>query len=378
MKKIVIITTVSMSLSTLIKGQPRFLSNYFDINLVCSPSSSNDDISKFEGVHLESIEMSRQITILKDLKSLFKLLIFLYKTKPDMVYTFTPKAGLLGMLASFILRVPNRIHNVVGMPLMEAKGLKKRLLRLIEKITYSLSTNLLCNSFGLKKYMETNLTNRNVKVIAKGSINGVDGDFFLNNKTNEEQNKIRKKLEIDEDDVVLTFVGRIVKDKGINELIEAFISLKKYHTKIKLLLVGDYEEHLNPIKKENFDLINSDKDIIFVGFKNDIREYLSISDMFILPSYREGLPNSLIEAGSFGIPLIASDINGCNEIIIPSKTGILVKKKDKLSLEKGIDLLLKDKKLYNNIKSSVREITLNRYSQKYFLNELKETLESTF
>lgn len=126
---------------------------------------------------------------------------------------------------------------------------------------------------------------------------------------------------------MITFVGRIVKDKGINELVESFVNIEKKHKNIKLLLVGDYEEHLNPIKKENKKLIDSLDSIITVGFQSDIRAFLSITDLFVLPSYREGLPNSLIEAGSFGIPLLATNINGCNEIIEENITGILVEKK---------------------------------------------------
>lgn len=370
MKKIIIITTVPMSLATLVRGQAKYLSKEYHIKLVSSYSDINNEISKFEGVELKSINMTRQITPIEDLKSLYKIYKYIKKENPDIVYSFTPKAGLLGMIASFFARVPARIHNIVGMPLMEANGKKRILLEFVEKVTYSFATRLFCNSFGLKKFINKNLTRKEVKVIAQGSINGVDIEFFKNIKTKEEQNDIRAKYNILKDDFVITFVGRIVKDKGINELIESFIELKKKHDNIRLLLVGDYEEHLNPIKLKNKNFIDKLDSIITVGFQNDIREFLSISDLFTLPSYREGLPNSLIEAGSFGIPLLATDINGCNEIIEEGITGILVDKKNNKSLEDGIEKLLNDKDLYNKIKLQVRNRIIKKYEQSYFWGEL--------
>ena len=375
MKKIIIVSTVPLSLATLVKGQAKYLSKYFDVKLVTSHSDLNSDISEYEGVELKSINMTRQITIIKDFKALFELFLYFLKEKPDIVYSFTPKAGLLSMIASFFVRVPIRIHNVVGMPLMEAKGKKKTLLKFIEKLTYFFSTKLLCNSFGLKEYMQGNLTNKEVTVVAQGSINGVDTSFFKNTKTKDEQNQIRDNLKIQEDDFVITFVGRIVKDKGINELVESFVYLSKKYDNLKLLLVGDYEESLNPIKSENKERIDSDDSIITMGFQKDIRKFLSISDLFILPSYREGLPNSLIEAGSFGVPLLASDINGCNEIIQENETGILVEKKSVESLTEGIVKLIEDKELYYKIKSNIRNEMIKKYDQEYFWKELKNEFE---
>lgn len=377
MKKLIIITTVPMSLATLVKGQAKYLSSYFDVKLVTSFSEKNQEISKDEGVELKSIDMTRQITIIKDLRALIELYKYFKNQKPDIVYTFTPKAGLLGMMASFLSRVPVRIHNIVGMPLMEATGKKFILLKFIERLTYFFSTNLFCNSFGLKKFINENLTKKDVKVIAQGSINGVDTEFFKNTKTLDEKELIRDKFKIDKKDFVITFVGRIVKDKGINELIEAFINLSKKYNNLKLLLVGDYEEHLNPIKNENKILIDSLDSIITVGFQNDIRDFLSITDLFVLPSYREGLPNSLIEAGSFGIPLLATNINGCNEIIDDCITGILVEKKSAKKLEEAIDKLLEDKELYNSIKLKVRDRIIEKYEQKYFWNELKNEIKKS-
>lgn len=371
MKKILILATVPMSLTTLLKGQAKYLSGFYEVKLITSNSYINSRIAEFEGVEVKAIDMSRKITPLQDLRALYRLYRFILNENPDIVYTFTPKAGLLGMMASFLSRVPVRIHNVVGLPLMEASGKKFILLKFIERLTYFFSTNIFCNSFGLKEYINSNLTSLPITVIGQGSINGVDTEYFKNKYNKEEGLKIRGKYNILKDDFVITFIGRIVKDKGINELVESFINLVKKYPNLKLLLVGDYEEDLNPIDKKNKKFIDELDSIIAIGFKNDIREFLAITDLFTLPSYREGLPNSLIEAGSFGIPLLATDINGCNEIIENNETGILVKKKDAKSLKDGIEKLIVDKKLYSYIRDNVRDRIIKKYDQNYFWKELK-------
>ena len=376
MKKLVILTTVPLSLATLIKGQPKYLSQFFDITLISSSDRVISDIEAYEGVKVHTIDMTREITPFQDLKALFKIFVYLSQNRPDIIYSFTPKAGLLGMIASYFARVPVRVHNIVGMPLIEASGNKKRLLKIIEKITYFFSTNLFCNSYGLKEYIQKNLTKKNVKVVGNGSINGIDMELFRDTFTQTQKDELRDSLNIQKDDFVLLFVGRVVKDKGINELIQAFSILDKKYNNLKLLIVGDFEEHLNPIESKSIEIMRSNQNIIQVGFQKDVRPYLGVSSLFVLPSYREGLPNSLLEAGSFGIPLLATDINGCNEVIRDRENGILIKPKSVESLVDGISLLVENKQLYNRIKKSVRESIEDRYSQIFFWESLKNELES--
>jgi len=375
-KKLVILTTVPLSLATLIKGQPKYLSQFFDITLISSSDSVISDIEAYEGVKVYTVDMTREITPFQDLKALFKIFLYLSQNRPDIIYSFTPKAGLLGMIASYFARVPVRVHNIVGMPLIEASGNKKRLLKVIEKITYFFSTNLFCNSHGLKEYIQKNLTKKNVKVVGNGSINGIDTELFRDTFTQTQKDELRDSLNIQKDDFVLLFIGRVVKDKGINELIQAFSILDKKYNNLKLLIVGDFEEHLNPIESKSIEIMRSNQNIIQVGFQKDVRPYLGVSSLFVLPSYREGLPNSLLEAGSFGIPLVATDINGCNEVIKDRKNGILIKPKSVESLVDGISLLVENKQLYNRIKNSVRESIEARYSQIFFWESLKNELES--
>lgn len=375
MKKILIMATISYSIDTLIKNQPKYLSEFFDeIEYTAADTGEVQSILDREGGKFYTIPMERKITPFKDLMVLYKLIVYFYKSKPDIIYTFTPKAGLLGMIAGFFSFCPTRIHNVVGMPLMEATGRKKVILQWTEKLTYLFATHVYCNSFGLKEYINDTLTKKEVKVIGQGSINGVDSQFYNDTFTKEEKNKIRENLGFGETDFIISFMGRIVKDKGVDELVEAFKLLNQKYKNIKLLVVGRFEEDLNPISNATKTFISEKDSVKLVGFQNDLRELLSISDLFVLPSYREGLPNSLIEAGSYGIPLVATDINGCNEIIIDGVNGKLVKKKDSNSLYLTMKELYLNKDLYDKLKNNVRESIVSRYQQDYFLEELKNNL----
>jgi glycosyltransferase involved in cell wall biosynthesis len=369
MKKIVIIVTVPVVLETWLKGQAFFLSKNYDIEIITAYSETVKDIEKYENVSIKIMDLTRQINIFKDIKVLLQLFFYLLKNRPFMVYSLTPKAGLLGMISSWMARVPNRVHNVVGLPHLEATGKRKFVLTTTEKITYFFSSKLYCNSINLKKVIET-MTKKSVKVIGKGSVNGVDTKYFNNSLFKENKLIILNKLKFKDNDFIITFVGRIVKDKGINELINVFNILYKKYPDIKLLLIGDYKNESDPISLQSQDIIKNNKSIKYLEFQEDVREYLSISSLFVLPSYREGLPNVLIEAGSFGIPLIATNINGCNEIINDGINGLLVNKKDENDLSNAIERFIKDEEFYISIKNNVRKSIINRYEQQYFWSEL--------
>ena len=274
--KLIRITTVPISLKILLKGQLKYMSQYFDIIAVSSNGKELLDVTKEQGVRTKAINMSRQITPIKDLISLWKMIVFFKKEKPLIVHTHTPKAGLIGMLAAWIVRVPYRLHTVAGIPLMESKGVKRKILLLVEKLTYFCATQVYPNSYGLKEFIINNgITNKNkVKVIGNGSSNGIDTNYFR--KTNEiiKQSKfLKEKYNIKNTDFVFIFVGRIVKDKGINELLSAFNKLSQKEKSAKLLLVGAYEENLNPISEEAKNILKNNKNIIEVGFQNDVKPF---------------------------------------------------------------------------------------------------------
>lgn len=371
-KKLIIIATVPIVFETWLKGQAKYLSQFYDVEIITSFSPTIAAIESYENVPVRCVALNRKINLLLDIKVLIHLWHYFRQSKPSIVYTLTPKAGLLGMLASCLCRVPLRIHNIVGLPMMEARGIRKLILEITERITYLCATHLYANSFNLKAYIQKYLTHKAVNVIAQGSINGVDVNFFHNSLSPLERDSLKKALGFEEGDFVITFVGRIVKDKGIMELVHAFDTLSQSFEHLKLLLVGHFEELLDPIDAESKAIIEHNQKITHIGFKEDIRTYLAITDLFVLPSYREGLPNVLIEAGSYGIPLLATNINGCNEVILPEKNGLLVEPKDIDALCVSIKRFIVEKDFYHEVKKNVRQSILNRYAQDSFWLALRD------
>jgi glycosyltransferase involved in cell wall biosynthesis len=317
--------------------------------------------------------MTRKITPIKDFISLIKLISFLKKERPLIIHSHTPKAGILAMLASKITNIPIRLHTVAGLPLMEEKGSKKKLLELIEKLTYSFSTFVFTNSNGLYKYIiENNYVSKNkLKVIGNGSSNGVDINYFSPTSVSiKEKEKLKLSLGILENDFTFVFVGRIVADKGINELINAFDTISFQNNAIKLLLVGEQESHLDPLNENTLKLISTNKNIIKTGFQKDIRPFLAVSDALVFPSYREGFPNVIMQAGAMELPVIATNINGCNEIIINEKNGVLIELKNNGAIVKAMVRLIEDEAFYKNLKSNARSMIVSRFERKVICEKI--------
>jgi len=372
-----------LSLKVLLKGQLWFMaSNGFDVKGVSSEGEELREVHENEGIAVEAINMSRKITPFQDLKSLWEMWNFLRKEKPQIVHTHTPKAGIIGMLAARLAGVPHRLHTVAGLPLMEATGIKRKILNFVEKLTYSSATRVYPNSKGLYDFiLQNHFTQSNkLKIIANGSSNGINTTFFSPEQVTEtERVTLREKLNIQPDDFVFVFVGRIVSDKGINELIKAFSELQAAGNNeqigIKLLLVGGLESYLDPLNPETLAEINQNKDIISVGFQQDVRPFFAISDVLAFPSYREGFPNVVMQAGAMGLPSIVSDINGCNEIIVEGENGLIIPPKNVEKLKEKMLTLARDKNLYIKLKENSRRMIENRYEQSVVWKALLEEYE---
>lgn len=377
-KKITIIVTVPLSIETWLKGQPRYLKDYYDIELITSSGTNIEELKSYEQVPITLFDFTRQINPIKDLKILLSLWRHFRTTKPDMVYSITPKAGLLGMMAAWLARVPIRLHLIVGLVYFGSFGKKRFLLKTIEKMTYFFATHLYANSLNLVQIIKQELTSKKVNVIGYGSVNGVNTADFNNTFSPEEISALRHSLNIPTEAFLLLYTGRIVSDKGVNELVTAFTALADEHTALHLLLVGDYERNLDPIKPDTYELIFNHPRIRHISFQRDIRPYFCISDLLILPSYREGLPNVLIEGGSCSLPLIATDINGCNEVIMNGENGLLVTPKSVQALIEAIEALLKDSSLYAHLKANARESIVRRYDQNLYWTKLHNELDALF
>jgi glycosyltransferase involved in cell wall biosynthesis len=364
--KLIRITTVPLSLDKLLSGQLRYMNTKYEVIAVSSEKEYLERVGQKEAVRTFHLEMSRKITPIKDLIAVIKLYFFLKKEKPLIVHTHTPKAGIVGMLAAKLAKVPYRLHTVAGLPLLETTGIKRKLLDWVEKCTYALATQVYPNSFGLKTIIIQNkyCHSQKLKVIANGSSNGIDTDYFSpTHFTDIQQIDLRKQLGIDQRDFVFVFVGRLVSDKGVNETVEAFQLLQKETTDVKLLLVGDYETHLDPLLPQTLQAINLNKAIITTGFQADVRPFLAISNVLVFPSYREGFPNVVMQAGAMSLPSIVSDINGCNEIIEEEKNGVIIPVKNARAILDKMRLFLTEEAKYVAMQKKARPMIMSRFNQ---------------
>jgi len=376
--KLIRITTVPISMNILLKGQLSFMNQFFDVIGITGKDNKHfSEVKEREGIRMYAVDLQRTISPVKDFIALWKLFALFKREKPHIVHTHTPKAGLLGMLASKMANVPIRLHTVAGMPLIETQGIKRIILNITEKITYHSAHRIYPNSHGLKEIVLKNkfCDKEKLKVLANGSSNGIDTDYFNPNFVENSEIfkfEFRKELGIENTDVVYCFVGRLCIEKGITELINTFLQLlSATSTKnIKLLLVGPLEKENGALDKTTVNLINSIPEIVAVGRHDDIRPYLLISDIFVFPSYREGFPNVVLQAGAMGLSCIVSDINGCNEIIEDRKNGLVFHPKDEISLYKAMKLLLDDDEYRIQVSENIRQNIVEKYHRDIVWNAL--------
>lgn len=376
--KLVRVTTVPESLG-LFKGQPKFMTANFEVICVSSPGEAIIEMEKDEGVKIKGVLMSRSITPFRDLISLWHLYKLFKIEKPLIVHSHTPKAGMLSMIASKLAKVPFRLHTVAGMPLLVETGFKRWILDIVEKITYSCATCVYPNSFGLADVIIRGgyVRKEKVKVLGNGSSNGIDTDYFDPQKfNNEELEKLRNSLKIDKADLVYIFLGRLVRDKGVNELVSAFKDLNRTKKNVKLILLGYQEPALDPLRSETIQEIEMNPNILCLGFQKDVRPYLLLADVLAFPSYREGFPNVVMQAGAMGLPSIVTNINGCNEIIKDNMNGMIIPVRDEEALKAKMVEMHNNIELRGKLGSNAREMIVSRYNQKYLWREILKEYKS--
>lgn len=368
-----------ISLKLLLNGQLTFFkSKGFEVLAVSAPGPEVADLTH-EGITHEAVAMTRKITPLQDLLCLWALIKIIRKFKPQIVHTHTPKAGLLGMLAAWWCRVPVRLHTVAGLPLMETQGLKRRILIMTERITYGCATQVLPNSTGLLRFIETGIYAGRLPakfgIVGRGSSNGIDTIFFKRtDDVGRSALQIREKYGIRSGDIVFCFVGRIVKDKGIGELVAAFRKLNgKEGSRLFLLLVGSFEHELDPLDAADLQFLQQHPQVILAGFQKDVRPWLCASDVFTFPSYREGFPNVVLQACCLEIACVVSDINGCNEIIQQDVTGLIVKPKDADGLQRAMQMLAEDDALRKRFSEQSRRFIEQNFDQQSVWGALQAT-----
>jgi len=312
-------------------------------------------------VNVVNLPIERNINLFADLRALLILISIFYKNGFYLAHSVSPKAGLLTSIAAWIARTPNRLHTFTGQVWVTKKGMSRWFLKSLDKIIVMLNTNILVDSFSQQDFLikEGVLSKGFSVVLGSGSISGVDVNRFQPSKIH--RNFIRKQLNIKDDCVIFLFVGRLKKEKGIFELVEAFKNVSEQHDNVALLIVGPDEEEL---KQELISRLETCKEFVrFVDFTKMPEQYMAASDVFVLPSYREGFGSVVIEASSCGLPSIGSNIYGLSDAIKVNETGLLVPARSSESLKEAILKLVNNNELRNKMSLNARRRAIHNFSQ---------------
>ena len=337
---LILISTDPLTLS-LLKDQIYFLDKVFELTIISNLKNNpfnKDYVQSLHSTEFISVPFSRKVNLLLDLKCIFKLIYVYRRKRPDIIHSFTYKVGYISTFSSYIAGVKNRVHTFTGLLSPTSIGLKKIFYLVIECFISAFSTHIISESKSVFNILENSFVPfRSNSVIGYGGINGVDINYFnpnykipidLVNSDNiiNEIHNLKKRFRI------FTFVGRLTKDKGLIELVNSFKELK---SNCKLIIIGENDK-LRPLSIEILNIINNLENILYIGYKNDIRAFLSMSDVFVLPSYREGLPNVILEAMAMQLPILATDVPGCRDLVTNDFNGWLIVSKSKDALLKKI------------------------------------------
>ena len=364
-KKLIRVTTADISLNSLLKGQLKFLNQYFEVIGVAKDTGVLKEVSEREGIRVVDAPLERPISLVKDIKGLWFLCRLFRKEKPWCVHANTPKGSLLAMIAAWIARVPHRVYTVTGLRYQGAQGMLRTILKTMERLSCLFATNVIPEGQGvLHALQEDNITKKPLHVIWNGNINGIDTEYFKSTESFSERKN---------DTFTFVFIGRIVRDKGIHELTECIRKLN-----CNLILVGSFEDG-DPVDEDDKKFLLTSEKVKFVGWQTDVRPYLEQADALVFPSYREGFPNVPMQAGAMGLPCIVTNINGCNEIIKDGLNGKIIA----ASLKEGTKMMEQSllntmqwfinhreeaKRMGNNARPMIQE----RYEQRYVWKALKE------
>lgn len=336
MKKLIRITTAPISLNVLLPGQMKYMREQgFDVLMVSSDGPELKTVLEREGCPHFIIPMTRKMSPLADLRCLWLMYKLLRKLKPDIVHTHTPKAGLIGMLAAKLAGVKLRIHTVAGLRYVTTKGLSRRILVFMEKLTARAATHVWPNSQSMKDFMvKQRLADpRKLEVIGKGSSNGVNlARYNRAALLQDRQHATREMVKYDPSLFYFLSVGRIVHDKGMDELLQAFVRVYTLFPQTRLILVGAFEDEVDPVSDTARQLILTHPGVIAAGWSDAVEYFMEFSNVLVHPSHREGFPNVLMQAGAMGCPVICSRIDGNIDIVQHGVTGLLFDVRDEAQL----------------------------------------------
>ena len=349
------------------------LQKKYEVILLSSPGPELDEMERKYGVQGKRVPMERHISPIHDAVSLWHLIRTFIKERPTMVHSMTPKAGLLCMIAAWLTRVPVRVHTFTGLVFPTATGLKRKILMLTDAITCACATHVIPEGKGVMMDLLNNgITKKPMKVLGYGNVKGIDLTHYSRRpEVMELAQKLKK-----EGVFTFVFVGRIARDKGINELCKAMSKLSGF-APARLLLVGWNEDSQDPISQEAKDLIANNAAIEYVGPKygDELLTYYAAADCYVFPSYREGFPNTVLEAGAMGLPCIVTDINGSREIIVEGENGVIIPPRDEEALFQAMLEMIRNKQNREYMAGKARDMIASRFEESFVQNCLMEFYE---
>lgn len=366
--RIMVLTTIPETMAAFLVPQLRDLeARGFEVHVVSSPGAALDSLALGPGVFRHGVPIERRPHPMRDLASLARLLRLMRQVRPQIVHAHTPKAGLAGMAAAKLAGIPIRLYTVHGLPLLTRSGVRRRVLEMAEWASGALATRTYAVSYSVRELLvELGLCPASsVEVLGDGSCAGVDVDRFQPRGSSlSARYSLRARFSIPSEAQLVTFVGRLARDKGIAILARAWPAVAAEFPNAHLLLAGELDRS-DPVPAEDIERLRAHETVRFAGTLTgaDIPRVYAASDIAVLPTYREGLPQTALEAGASGIPMVASRVSGVVNAIEDGVTGLLVPAGEPGRLGDAVRLLLRDAELRCRLGAAARTRMVSRFSQ---------------
>ncbi len=352
-----------------------FSKKRYKVHLICSPSKEFAEFGQKNKFFYKEIKIVRKISLVRDLCSLLQIMRYIKKNHIEVVSGHTPKGALLAMTAAYLTGVPVRLYFRHGLFYETSVGPKRWILMLMDKVMAFFATRVICVSSYVYQQSIADKLNGEKKqlVLLKGTCNGINTSRFFRKRVSENKVfELKRNYQMDESAFVIDYTGRLVKDKGIAELVNSFRSLLKYHANIYLLLVGMFEEK-DTLPEETLLFIRECPRIVCTGYVNysDIEPYYGMMDLFVLPSYREGLPTSVLEASAMQLPVLTTRVTGCMDSIVENETGIFIDPTDSKSMVWSMKRLIENPYYREQLSQNGRRFVMENFDQYMIWKEIE-------
>ncbi len=368
MKTLVRVATIPLSLDVFCRGFLRELNEVYKVEAIASPGPLLEQIALREGVAVRGVEISRNIDPIGDLRAIKELTRIFSERKPDMVHSITPKAGLISMIAAKKAGVPLRVHTFTGLLFPAAKGPKRLILKAVDRMIAKNATHILAEGQGVRNDLKA-VTDKDITVLGHGNVRGIDLNYY---------SRRSRQTPASPRGMSFLYVGRFNVDKGLRELVSAFNALSKKYKNIHLVMVGAGVDGEKPLPKKVLNIITTHPQIHIHRWKDDVRPYYEAANCLVLPSYREGFPNAVLEAGAMELPSIVTDINGSREIITEGVNGTIVPAHNTRALQNAMAKAIESPEQYAEMGKRARAVIAKRFELRYLRNCQKEYYANLF